>query len=311
MGSPAEDATRALIRAANDGDPDAMTLLGRRLLVGRDAPKAPDKGAALILTAAGAGHAEAAALTAVIYAMGIVAPANWDHALTALRAAAALGDTAAKGQMAVLGDLAGRLAPPPAVTISTAPRLWWVRELAPPSVCDWLVGRAAGRLDLATVYDPGSGRLDAQAIRTNTLFELDLDETDMVVLWLRQRIARALDLPQDRLEPSNVLHYAPGERFGRHFDFLQPNAPALAQELATKGQRVATALVYLNEDYAGGETEFPALGKGFKGRPGDGLFFWNVLPTGAPDVTTLHAGLPVVSGGKWLFSQFVRDKVQG
>lgn len=309
MAASAEQ-TRALIQAANAGDPVAMTALGRRLLVGDEAPKAPDKGAALILTAAGAGCPEAAALAAVIYAMGIVAPPNWDHALEALRAAAALGDASAEGQLAVLGDLADALDPPAAEAISIAPRLFWVHGIAPPAACDWLVRRATGRLDLATVYDPASGRLDAQEIRTNSLFEFDLAETDLVVLWLRHRIARALALSQDRLEPSNVLHYAPGQRFGRHFDFLQPRAPALAQELATRGQRIATALVYLNDAYEGGETEFSMLGKTYRGGVGDGLFFWNVDPAGAPDVNTLHAGLPTTQGEKWLFSQFVRDRRQ-
>jgi prolyl 4-hydroxylase len=58
----------------------------------------------------------------------------------------------------------------------------------------------------------------------------------------------------------------------------------------------------------GGETEFPYLRQRFRGRKGDALFFWNVLPDFSPDARTLHAGLPPSSGEKWLFSQWVRAR---
>jgi hypothetical protein len=264
----------------------------------------------LVLAAAGRGGPEATALAAAIYAAGIVAPPDWGAALKALSTAAELGYASAAAQLAVLGDDAERLDPPQAETISETPRLWWVRGIAPPKVCAWLIERARGRLDIATVYNTDLGRLDKDANRSNTLFEISLAEGDMVALWLRLRIARALKRAENQLEPSNVLHYEPGQRFGRHFDFLQPNAPAWAEELATKGQRIATALVYLNDDYAGGETDFLKLGQTFKGRPGDGLFFMNVDAQGQPDMATLHEGRAPTSGEKWLFSQFVRDRQQ-
>ena len=69
-----------------------------------------------------------------------------------------------------------------------------------------------------------------------------------------------------------------------------------------------TFLVYLNDDYAGGETEFPRLGIQHKGRRGEGLYFINVLPNGAPDERTWHAGRPPLSGEKWILSQFLRNR---
>jgi prolyl 4-hydroxylase len=68
-------------------------------------------------------------------------------------------------------------------------------------------------------------------------------------------------------------------------------------------------LVYLNEGFEGGETGFPALKTRYKGRKGDALFFWNVGPDGSPDKRTLHAGLPPVSGEKWLLSQWIRFRL--
>jgi len=308
------DSTRALIDAANGGDVSAMTEVGRRLLVGRGAPKAPDKGAAMILAAADRGGTDAMALSAVILAAGIVAPPDWSAAISQLRRAALRRHAGAAAQLAVLSgadgqiDLDAWLTPPAPEVVSTAPRLWWLRDFIPPALCDWLVERVKGRLELATVYDPEGGGLDAKEARTNTLFEFNLAEGDLVVMLARARIARALGVRPRQLESSNVLHYSVGQKFSRHFDFLDPAAPLLAEELRARGQRVATALIYLNDGFEGGQTEFPVLGQQLQGRPGDALLFWNVDPAGAPDRSTLHAGLAPTAGEKWLFSQFVRDR---
>jgi prolyl 4-hydroxylase len=85
--------------------------------------------------------------------------------------------------------------------------------------------------------------------------------------------------------------------------------PDAMTQVSRFGPRVSTILIYLNDDYGGGETEFPTIGWRYKGRPGDLLFFWNVTEAGEPDLLTLHAGLTPTYGEKWLLSQWVRGRV--
>jgi prolyl 4-hydroxylase len=66
--------------------------------------------------------------------------------------------------------------------------------------------------------------------------------------------------------------------------------------------------MYLNDDYEGGETDFPALGLRHRGRKGDALLWANVDRVGDPDRRTLHAGLAATRGEKWLLSQWIRDR---
>jgi hypothetical protein len=106
-----------------------------------------------------------------------------------------------------------------------------------------------------------------------------------------------------------VLHYEAGEQFAPHRDFLDPAVPGQAADFARRGQRIVTFLVYLNSDFEGGDTDFPILALAYKGGAGDALYFGNVDSAGVPDLRTLHAGLPPTSGEKWLFSQWVRDRV--
>ncbi|MEI9890695.1 MAG: hypothetical protein WDN45_08980 [Caulobacteraceae bacterium] len=57
--------------------------------------------------------------------------------------------------------------------------------------------------------------------------------------------------------------------------------------MGANGQRVATALVYLNDEaLEGGETDFPQLNLRHRGRKGDALVFFNVDASGRPDRRT-------------------------
>ena len=144
---------------------------------------------------------------------------------------------------------------------------------------------------------------------SNSAALFDIVRTDLVLLAIRARICAASGFPPQQLEETNVLHYAVGQRFTRHFDFLEPGVAGFAEEIATKGQRVATFLIYLNSAFEGAETDFPLLERRFRPPAGGALFFSNVDATGAPDRKTLHAGLAPVSGEKWLLSQWIRAAV--
>jgi len=137
---------------------------------------------------------------------------------------------------------------------------------------------------------------------------LRIGEMNVFTEVVRNRISAATRLPVPLFEPAQVLHYAVGQRFKPHHDYLDPANPAYRESLGQFGQRIATFLIYLNDGYEGGETSFPSIGLNYKAREGDALFFANVTREGAPDPKTLHAGLPPTSGEKWVFSQWIRDR---
>jgi prolyl 4-hydroxylase len=67
-------------------------------------------------------------------------------------------------------------------------------------------------------------------------------------------------------------------------------------------------LVYLNDDYEGGETDFPELGLRIRGAAGTGLLFANAMADGRPDPRMRHAGLPVQRGSKLVASRWIRAR---
>jgi hypothetical protein len=209
-------------------------------------------------------------------------------------------------QLRAAVDLAAWRRLPEGEMFSAAPRIAAVRGFLSSELCEWLIRLGKPHLRAAEVFDHASGEPSAYVGRSNSSAELLLARADVVLGFVRARIAALASVAVHDLEPSQVLHYAVGQEFRPHHDFLDVSVPALAREVAERGQRTLTVLVYLNEGYEGGHTEFAHLGRRFKGRKGDALVFWNVREDGAPDWSTLHAGTAPTRGEKWLLSQWIR-----
>jgi hypothetical protein len=316
---------------AHPQDVAQQVAFAKQLLAGRGVLLDPHKGAALIADAARKGNAEAAALAAVLIGLGAQSAQDWMRAAEYLQQAAEGGWRPAQQQLAVLAgdralaeqarspsppaDLWGALRrsidfatwdePPQRQQVSRSPDIAIFDSFVPSRFCQWIIEGARPRLERSRIYGAG-GAAQTSNVRTNSAFEFDLLSLDLPMLLVRARIAAATGFPTQALEQTNVLHYAIGQEFARHFDFLDPALGGHAQEIAAKGQRVATFLIYLCEDYSGGETDFPLLQQ--RHRPGGGgaLFFRNVDSAGAVDRKTLHAGLPPTAGEKWLLSQWIR-----
>jgi prolyl 4-hydroxylase len=190
--------------------------------------------------------------------------------------------------------------------IHSSPRIATVEKFVSPEICDWLIAHAKPKLERAVVFDAEKGtRIDPG--RSNSAHHFPMMEKDLVFLLVQSRIAAVTERTMNDMEVPAILHYALGEEFLPHVDFVSTEMPAYAQQVAAMGQRVVTFLLYLNDDYEGGETEFPRTNIRFKGAKGDALLFVNVDASGAPDYSTLHAGLSPTSGEKWLLSQWIRS----
>jgi predicted 2-oxoglutarate/Fe(II)-dependent dioxygenase YbiX len=134
-----------------------------------------------------------------------------------------------------------------------------------------------------------------------------LAESDFLLELVSLRTARAVQMPPENAEGLGVLHYRTGERYVAHVDYYA-ETPANAEHLAQKGQRSRTLLVYLNDDFEGGETDFPRIGRRFRPDAGGALIFHSTDPAGRVDPRSLHAGLPPTRGEKWVISKWFRTR---
>jgi hypothetical protein len=198
---------------------------------------------------------------------------------------------------------------PAAQLRSEQPRIAALPGLFTHDECIYVALKGLPLLRPARVAAPdGSSTVDP--VRSNDAAKFGLLEADVVVQSLDVRVAAALGHPAENGEGFALLRYAPGQQYLPHCDWIDPRREATRADLERWGQRVATCVVYLNEGFEAGATEFPRLGLGFRGRIGDALAWDNLRPDGAVDPLTLHAGRSPSGGVKFLLSKWMRDRSQ-
>ncbi len=326
-----DEAINELALGTQAGDLACMRQLGKRLLSGHEAPPLPAEGARFLHDAARHGDAEAAARMAALTALGLYFTPSWNDALRWLALAADRGWHPARTQLSALAGvalandaqnagadhwdrLASRIDPsawqsgPPGRELSADPQIRAFDSLLSPQICDWIMDRASPRLTRAEVYDAVNKRNIVGQTRTNRVANFGLSDVELLDVLVQVRMSLASRIPMNHMEAPAVLHYAVGEESTNHYDFVSPTTPNYADEIARNGQRIATFLIYLNDDYDGGATDFPTLGICHKGQRGQGLLFINALPDLQPDMRMLHAGRPPTRGEKWIVSQFIRSR---
>lgn len=292
-----------------------------------------------VVAAAQAGEADAMRLCSIFAASGIAGEIDWRLALGWSQAAAERGDDAARTELILLSadldlrdhlvelvregrsfpaqtwaqlaagiDLPSLLTPPQQNVLFFDPLVVEAKAMASPGLCAWLMAAARPELERATVAKAGGAEFEYDEARTNSMVGFDVARSGLPLIALRQKIAATIGMPVSHFEPTNLLHYAPGEQYTYHFDSFARHEANFIPGFGEYGQRRMTVLIYLNDAYDEGYTSFARLNWQFRGQVGDALFWRNTNQAGDVHPNTLHAGLPPKGGSKWVLSQWVRER---
>ncbi|WP_414496368.1 2OG-Fe(II) oxygenase [Stenotrophomonas maltophilia] len=117
---------------------------------------------------------------------------------------------------------------------------------------------------------------------------------------LQDRVCQLTHWPAARMEHLQVVRYGVGADFSPHYDYFAEGSHA-----RRSGQRVATIIMYLNTPVGGGATSFPDIELEIYPQQGNALYF--AYPDAMPSERTLHAGVPLMEGEKWIATFFLRD----
>lgn len=303
-GRAAEGRT-VLKKAQEEGGAEAFLLEGLWLLEGRFVPRDLLLARGPLGRAAELGHVGAARTLAGLIASGVGAPPDWEGALAMLETWSDRDPVAAKqlhliGRMSIdhrgmsTGGFVDR-------TVSADPLVQRVDALLTPDECRFLVELSDPRMRRATIFHDAEQRFVEDPIRRSDKAAFPVVSEWPFVRAINMRIAQVTGTDVRCGEPLQVLRYGATQEYRPHFDAIAGMA----------NPRVLTALVWLNDDYSGGETRFDELGISQRGDEGDLLVFANTLPDGSPDPRTRHSGAPVTSGVKYLASRWIRAQPPG
>ncbi|TMN87912.1 hypothetical protein CWB72_14090 [Pseudoalteromonas phenolica] len=171
----------------------------------------------------------------------------------------------------------------------------------------WLALRANNELEPSYIIDRTTGQKRLDKVRTSLGCQIKPSENDWLILDLQYRIAKAIGARLPQLEINSFLLYAPGQEYKSHYDYFDPRYEGSDSHLQNGGQRTRTALVYLNDTYSGGETEFPKVSLSYKGSAKELIVFDNLTKSGELNPLTLHRSVPIKNGHKWIVNQWVRE----
>ena len=132
--------------------------------------------------------------------------------------------------------------------------------------------------------------------------------TDRVNQVVEAKINSLMGIQPQHGETIQGQRYAVGQQFKEHHDFFYTSEPYWAEQEREGGQRTWTAMIFLNEPEAGGQTSFAKAGIQVTPRTGN-LLAWNNLDEyGEPNTYSLHSGQPVEAGVKYVITKWYRER---
>ena len=135
----------------------------------------------------------------------------------------------------------------------------------------------------------------------------DLDGGDPVVAEVDRLLCDFLGLSPALSEAIQGQRYAPGQEFKPHTDSFNPGGVDFFVHCADQGQRTWTAMLYLNQPEEGGATRFKDIGKTIQPELGKLVAWNNLLADGSPNAATLHQGMKVRRGTKYIITKWFRE----
>jgi prolyl 4-hydroxylase len=139
----------------------------------------------------------------------------------------------------------------------------------------------------------------------------DLDAAEPAVQDLEARLRKLNRIDPAHGEPAQGQRYDVGQEFKPHTDYFDPGGADWERYCAIAGQRTWTFMIYLNEVEAGGGTRFAIARKIVHPETGKLLAWNNRRPDGRPNPNTLHQGMKVRKGVKYVITKWYRERPWG
>lgn len=204
-------------------------------------------------------------------------------------------------------DMVAALTASPGVQRVPSPKLtlFLRRQFLDAATCTALIARIDATRRPSTISDSNG---DAYYRTSETC---DLDRHDALVGELDAKICAFTGLDPLYGEPMQGQRYAVGQEFKAHTDYFEPLGVDYDRFCSVAGQRTWTVMLYLNEPEAGGATRFKAIDKIVQPETGKLLAWNNRRLDGTPNPSTIHQGMKVRAGVKYVITKWFRERPWG
>lgn len=175
---------------------------------------------------------------------------------------------------------------------SAEPIIYVVSDFLSDEECNAFIELGKGKMKRATVISDNEHEVHNS--RTNDYCWLKHDSNDLVH-EVSKRFSVLIKMPINNAEQFQLVYYGTGNEYKPHFDAFDKSTKEGQNNWFPGGQRMVTALAYLNDVEEGGETEFLYQSLRIKPKKGMGV----IWPGG---YTHLHRGNPPLKGVKYILT---------
>ncbi|MCW2364429.1 prolyl 4-hydroxylase [Sphingobium sp. B1D7B] len=169
--------------------------------------------------------------------------------------------------------------------------------------CAGLIDRIEANRRPSTIADD----LGYEAFRTSET--CDLEDSDPFVAAINAKLAAYSGIDPAQGEQLQGQRYAVGQEFKAHTDYFEPGGMDFERYCGRSGNRTWTLMVYLNQPAAGGATRFTQVDKMIQPETGKLVAWNNRLPDGTMNPATIHHGMKVRSGVKYIITKWYRERI--
>ena len=163
--------------------------------------------------------------------------------------------------------------------------------------CDELINLSKDKLQRSKI---GATREVNEQRTSNSMF-FEESENELVAR-VEKRISSIMNIPIEHGEGIQILQYNPGQEYKAHYDFFSSTSKI------ANNNRISTLVMYLNDVAQGGETFFPKLNFSVSPQKGMAVYFEYFYNDENLNKLTLHGGAPVITGEKWVATQWMRKQ---
>ena len=178
--------------------------------------------------------------------------------------------------------------------ICSSPKIIIFKKLLDTQSCREIIKEFSPRNSPSYVTD--GNKVSKSKLRSSSSSLIKKEEEK--IYQLRKKTCSLLNWNFEDSERFQFITYKKGEKYAPHFDAFDLNQMKKISNRKTT-QRIHTNIIYLNENFEGGDTYFPKLGISIQAEAGMMLSFENCIDkTNFINPFSIHESLPITKGKK-------------
>jgi prolyl 4-hydroxylase len=175
-----------------------------------------------------------------------------------------------------------------------------------PEVCDGVIRLIDERLRDSTTADAFAD----PKVRTSRTADIGMQGHNLI-LELDELIAEALGIHWSYTDITQGQRYDLEQEYKAHYDYFIPGTHQHQVFCQFLGQRTWTFMIYLNDVEEGGGTRFRRLERTIMPERGKAVIWNNLNPDGSVNPYTIHHGMKVRKGSKYIITKWFRERGWG